>query len=78
LEAVTLVKLEQALESEVVDADPPEKRGRLNGQGIDRARERAIIYSAGLAESPGWRRSKQTYKRKRNGERCFISRRTAV
>ena len=28
------MKLEQAsLESEVVDADPPEKRGRLHGQG---------------------------------------------
>ena len=25
----------------------------------------------------GWHRSKQTYKRERNGERCFVSRRTA-
>ena len=26
----------------------------------------------------GWHRSKQTYKRERSGERCFVSRRTAV
>src|SRR5216684_6372539 len=40
--------------------------------------EEQCVTSGGLTESPGWHRSKQAYKRKRNGERSSVSSRTAA
>ena len=41
-------------------------------------RKNRRVTSGGLAGSLGWHRSKQTYKRKRSGERRSASSRTAV
>ena len=41
-------------------------------------RKNRRVTSGGLAEASGWHRSKRTYKRKRNGEQCPVSRRTVV
>jgi hypothetical protein len=51
----------------------PPHQGDCGWHGTEEER----VTSGGLAGSPGWYRSKQTYKRKRNGERRSVSSRTA-